>query len=67
MGLFPESLKDTIVVFILKVESPIALEDIQPISLCNILYKIMVKALANRLIDVLHDLIAPIQSAFCTW
>lgn len=65
--MFPESLKDTVVILIPKVESPNALEDIRLISLCNILYKIVAKALANRLTGVLHDLIAPIQSAFCTW
>jgi hypothetical protein len=36
----------------------------RPIRLCNIIYKIISKILANKLKDLLHLFISPYQSAF---
>jgi hypothetical protein len=63
-GDIPEGLCDSVVVLILKVARLKQLKFFRPISLCNVLYKIASKVLANRLKVILPLIISEKQSAF---
>jgi hypothetical protein len=63
-GQIPDGWNDTIISLIPKVEKPEKVTDLRPISLCNVVYKVVSKVLSNRLRQVLPDLITPNQSAF---
>ena len=63
-GVMPEVVNDTAIVLIPKVPFPKELKDFRPISLCNVIYKIVSKSLVNRLRPLLMELISENQSAF---
>jgi hypothetical protein len=63
-GYFPSSLNDTNICLILKCDNPISMKDLRPISLCNVLYKMVSKLLANRLKGCLEKCVSEEQSAF---
>ena len=60
----PDSINSTTIVLIPKVKNPQEMKQFRPISLCNVIYKICSKVLANRLRVFLDDVVAEEQSAF---
>jgi hypothetical protein len=57
-GHMPEGINGTSIVLIPKIDDPKELKDFRPISLCNVLYKIISKCLVNRLRPILGDVIS---------
>lgn len=63
-GVLIHPLNYTFITLIPKRENPSLVEHYCPISLCNVVYKVISKLLANRLKPLLGQLISPHQSAF---
>ena len=62
--IIPPGWNDTVIVLIRKVENPALITQYRPISLCNVLYKVISKMITFHLKKILDDVISPVQSAF---
>lgn len=63
-GELPEGMNDALVVLIAKVAKPERVTQFRPISLCNVLFKIITKVMVLRLKEVMPLLIGPAQASF---
>ena len=55
LGIVPESINTTFNTLIPKIKNPKKVSDFRPISLCNAIYKLIAKVVANRLKKFLAD------------
>lgn len=60
----PADLNNTFIALIPKSDTPETIRQYRPISLCNTLYKVVTKILANRLRITLPHRISPTQNSF---
>lgn len=63
-GTSPPNFNETHIVFIPKIKEPKQVFDNRPINLCNVVYKIASKAIANILKKFLLSIFSDTQSAF---
>lgn len=63
-GVFDLCINFTYIVFIPKIKCPVNASDFRSINLCNVVYKLVSKVLANRLKQVMPDIISTSQSVF---
>lgn len=66
LGMFLDSLNHTFISLISKKKNLEVFSDYRPISLCNVLYKVVAKVLANRLKRIIPNIISNTQKYFCS-
>ena len=63
-GSIDPCLAEMLIVLIPKVDHQVHMREFRPISLCNVLYKIITKVIVNRIRPFLHDLVGLLQGSF---
>ena len=61
IGSMPREVNSSLIDLIPKISNPTSVQQFRPISLCNVVYKIISKLLVAKLLD---KIISPVQSAF---
>ena len=64
IGSMPREVNSSLIVLIPKISNPTSAQHFRPISLCNVVYKIISKLLVAKLRPHLDKIISPAQSAF---
>lgn len=64
VGCFDPSIAHILIALIPKVDVPTTFKDFRAISLCNVLYKFIIKVMIGRIRPLLQDLIGPLHSSF---
>jgi uncharacterized membrane protein YvlD (DUF360 family) len=63
-GQFDPRINCTNIALVPKLKNLVQVSEFQPIILCNVLYKVVSKVLANRLREILPTFVSHNQSAF---
>ena len=63
-GELPRETNDAVLVLLAKVVKPEKITQFRPISLCNVLFKVITKMMVIRMKEVISKLIGPAQSSF---
>ncbi|KAL8141076.1 hypothetical protein V2J09_007097 [Rumex salicifolius] len=63
-GIIQEALNDTLLVCIPKVDNPVSVNQLRPLILYNVAFKVITKAIASRLKDIMKMVVAPTQASF---
>jgi len=63
-GFIDEAIAETLLVLIPKENNPTHLKNFRPISLCNVIFKVITKVLVNCIRPFLDELVSPFQSSF---
>lgn len=64
LGLMPKEVNCSLIVLIPKISNPTTVNHFKPISLCNVVYKIISKLLVEKLRPLLDKIISPTQLTF---
>lgn len=63
-NIIPEELNKTLVCLIPKIKHLSTIQQFRPISLCNTLYKLIIKIIVNHLKPIVTKIIGPTQTSF---
>lgn len=60
----PNGLNSTLIALVPKCANPSAMTDMRPISLCNTVYKVIIKILVSKIKHLLPSIVSPTQASF---